>query len=143
MYNFHFYCYFSYCIIIIITTITTYNSSSNNSSGSSSTSSNFTIVIIISSTSINNISVLLTISLLFLSFHMFPVVLHQYTPPLLIYFREHNENKVKQLFCVVPAIAPFEKFLTSFQFSWIYILYLVNIRFTCDGEICLLSYLVT
>ena len=37
---------------------------------------------------------------------MFPVAaLYQYAPPLL--FRDHNENKVKQLLYVIPAIAPY------------------------------------
>ena len=47
---------------------------------------------------------------------MFPVVLYQYTPAL-FFLRDHNGNKVTQLFCVMPAIAPYgERFYHNFQF---------------------------
>ena len=47
---------------------------------------------------------------------MFPVVLYQYTS-LPFLERDPNENKVTQLFCVIPAIAPYgELFYHNFQF---------------------------
>ena len=51
---------------------------------------------------------------------MFPFVLNQYTPPR-FFLRDHNGNKVTQLFCVIPAIAPYHNYHN-------------------DGEIYLLTY---
>ena len=71
---------------------------------------------------------------------MFPVVLYQYTPPL--FFKGLNGNKVTQLLCVIPAIAPYgERFYSVFTFNEFIFVYVENIGFIGDGEIYLLTYL--
>ena len=98
---FHFYYYYYYCccyIIIIIAIIINFVSGSSNNSSSSSTSSSIIIIIIfISRSSMNNISVLFPISTSILSFLYifccFPSIYHCFS-------RNHNRNKVTQLFRV-------------------------------------------
>ena len=46
---------------------------------------------------------------------MFPFVLYQYSSP--VFLRDHNGNKVIQLFCAIPAIGPDgELSYNNFQF---------------------------
>ena len=99
----------------------TFSSGSSNSSSRSNTSSSIIIIIIISSSSSNNISVLLTISTsifeLFICFLLFYINITH-----LCFLRDHNGNKVTQLFCVIAAIAPSGKvFYHSFQFIFVYV----------------------
>ena len=51
---------------------------------------------------------------LFLSFSYVSCYLNQYNPPL-FFLRDHNGNKVTQLFYVIPAITPYHNY-DSFQF---------------------------
>ena len=114
--------------------------SSNSSSSSSTSSSIIIIIIIVSSSSINNISELIPVSTSICEH--FPAVLHQCTSPL--FLRDYNGNKVTQLFYDIPAIA---HFFTTVYFLprsilmnlYLLIIYVVNIRFICDGEIYLLT----
>ena len=70
---------------------------------------------------------------------MFPVVSHQCTPTLL-FLRDNNGNKVTQLFCVICVITLMHEFFTTvFNLNKFILLYVVNIRFICDGEIYFLS----
>ena len=112
------------------------------SSSSNSTSSSIIniIFIIISSSSINKISHLLY-QPLFQAFQMFPVAFTSiYSTN--IYLRDHNGNIVKKLFCVICAIAHYREVSTTiFNFNEFIFVYVVNIRFTCDGTIYLLTYL--
>ena len=126
-------------------------SSRSNSTGRSS------IIIVIISSSINKISVLLTIFILFylyllylyLLYHLLLYIFELFICFLLFYnniphhcfLRDHNGNKVIQLFCVFPAIAPCgEPFSTIFNFNEFVFVCIVNIRFMCDDEIYLLTY---
>ena len=111
-YCYHYYFYYHYIIIIIIITIISSSSSSN----STSRTIIIIIIIIISSSSINKISVSLTISTsifeLFICFLLFYINIPHYC-----FLRDHNGNKVTQLFCVIPAIVPYgELFNHNFQF---------------------------
>ena len=102
---FHFYCYyyFHYHCIIIIRIITTISGSSSSNSNSRSI---IIIIIIIRSSSINKNSVSLTISTfifeLFICFLLFYINI-----PYHCFLRDDNGNKTTQLFCVIPAIAPY------------------------------------
>ena len=88
------------------------------------------------STSINEISVLLT-EPLFLSFlYVFCCFTSIY--PITVFLRDRNGNKVKQLFCVIPAIVPYGE--VFFNFNKFIFVYVVNITFTYDGEISLFIY---
>ena len=131
----YYYFYYYYIIISIIITIISSSSSSNSTSRSIIIS-----IIIISSSSINKISVLLTISTsifkLAICFLLFYINIPHYC-----FQRDHNGNKVAQLFCVIPAITAYgELFTTIFNFNEFIFAYVVNIRFICDGEIYLLTY---
>ena len=56
--------------------------------------------------------------------------------------RDNNGNKVTQLFCVILASHLKENFFaTIFNFNEFIFVNVVNIRFICDGEIYLLTYL--
>ena len=112
LHYYNYYTYIHYYIIIIITIIISGSSSSN----STSRSIIIIIIIIISSSSINRFSVLLTISTsifeLFICFLLFYINIAHYC-----LLRDHNGNKVTQLFRVIPAIAPYrELFYHNFQF---------------------------
>ena len=97
LYNYYYYYYFI--------------SGSSNSSSSSSTSS--IIIIIIIGSSIDNISELIVVSTsIFEHFISVLLLVHQCTPPL--FLRNHNGNKVMQLFLCYPCHRTF--FLPQFQF---------------------------
>ena len=109
------------------------------SSSSNSTSRSIITIIIINSSGINKISVLLTISSsifeLFICFLLFYINIPQHC-----FLRDHNGNKFIQLLCVIPAIVPYEElFITIFNFNEFLFVYIVNIRFICDGKIYLLT----
>ena len=115
----HYYYYFYYydiiIIIIIITIIITFIS--GNSSSNSTSRSIIVVIVIINRSSINKVSVSLTISTsnfeLFICFLLFYINIPQHC----FFLRDHNGNKVTQLFCVMPAIAPYgERFYHNFQF---------------------------
>ena len=56
------------------------------------------------------------------------------------FLNDHTGNKVTQLFCVIPAVALIENFFTTiFNFNEFIFVYVVNIRFICDGERYLLT----
>ena len=97
-------------MIIIITII-----SGSSSSNSISKSIIIIIIIISSSSSINIISVSLTLSTSILSFSYISCLFY-INIPYHCFLRDHNGNKVAQLFCVIPAIAPYgELFLPQFS----------------------------
>ena len=57
----------------------------------------------------------------------------------LLFFKDHIGNKVAQLFCVIHAIALYGRLSTTiFNFDEFIFVYVINIRFICNGEICLL-----
>ena len=107
--------FYYYCIIIkTITIIITFVSGSSRSSSSSSTINSIVIIIIIiDSSSINDISELISASTSIFEPLMFPIILHQCTA--LLFFKGHNGNKFTQLFSVIPVIVPF--FLPQSQFQ--------------------------
>ena len=116
-YYYYYYCYYYQIIIIIIIAIimTFINGSSNSSSSSSTSSSIIIIIIIISSSSINNIFVLLLYQPLFLRVSYVSCCFASIYPTT-NFLRDHNGKKVIQLFCVIPAIAPYgEVFLPKFS----------------------------
>ena len=100
-------------IIFIIITSTTVTIISGSSSSNSISRSIIIIIIIISSSNINIISVSLTLSTSILSFSCF--LLFYIKIPHHWFLRDHDGNKVAQLLCVIPAIAPYgELFLPQF-----------------------------
>ena len=53
--------------------------------------------------------------------------------PTTFFLRDHNGNKVTQLFCAIPPISPYrDVFYHSFNFNKLIFVYVANIRFTCD-----------
>ena len=130
--------HFSSFHIIIIS----FSGSSNSSSSSSTSSSIIIIIIIISSSSINSISVLLTISTFIDILHRYVSLLFYINIPHHYFFNKGLQwKKVTQLCSVIPAIAPNGEFFTTvFNFDDFVFLYVVNIRFICDGKIYLLTF---
>ena len=76
------------------------------------------------------------------AFYMFPFVLDQYTPPR-FFLRDHNGNKVSKLFLCYPCHCTLPQLLQFSIFMNLYFVYVRNIRFICDGEIYLLTYIFT
>ena len=71
---------------------------------------------------------------------MFPVALNQYTPPL-FFLRDHNGNKVSEFF-MLSLPSHLTTITTIFNFNEFIFVYVINIRFICDDEIYLLTYLL-
>ena len=128
----------------------TFISGSSNSSSSSSTSSSIIIIIIIiSSSSINNIFVLLLYQPLFLRVSYVSCCFASIYPTT-NFLRDHNGKKLHNFFVLSLPSHLMEKFFyQNFQFIFVFVFlfefifaYVVNIRFTCDGKIYLLTYLL-
>ena len=107
---------------------------------SSSTSRSIIIIFVtITSSCIIKIPISLIISTSIFELFTFPFVLNQYTPPR-FFLRDHNGNKNSKLSCVVPATTLPQLLQFSILMN-LYFVHVINIRFICDGEIYLYTYL--
>ena len=142
--TFHFCCYYFYYyyIIIIIMNAIRITFISGSSSSNSIRRSIMIIIIIINSSSINKISVSLTMSTsifeLFICFLLFYI----YIPHHLFFWESRMEIKLHSFFVLSLTLHLMENFFTTvFYFSKFTFVYVVNIRFICicDGETYLLT----